>query len=113
MWIIITFIRFNFDVLFQEGQSPGITCTYGTGKEAEPPLSPPTGALGEIDPQVAPPTADESTEQPPTEPLCPEGQILDEDTNLCVLEEPEVPEEQPAEEEQPSEESDSGDDSNN
>jgi hypothetical protein len=42
-------------------------------------------------------------------PACPEGQVLDEDTGLCVLEEPEVTEEQPAEEE----EDDSEENSNN
>jgi hypothetical protein len=34
-------------------------------------------------PQGAPPTAEDGSEQPPNQPLCPEGQVLDEDTNLC------------------------------
>jgi hypothetical protein len=62
-----------------------------------------TGAAPRI---VEPPsTADEATP-------CPEGQVLDEESCLCVLEEPE---EQPAEEgQQPSEESDSeGNNDNN
>lgn len=63
-------------------------------------------------------TGDQLT-QPTTEPMppCPEGQVLDEETNLCVLEEPDAAEEEPAqpepEEEQPSEESDSGDEGSN
>lgn len=41
---------------------------------------------------VEPPTEDETT-QPTQEPLpCPEGQVLDEETGLCVLEEPAQPE---------------------
>jgi hypothetical protein len=70
---------------------------------------PPTdeGAAG------APPPVDEST-LPPTEegtppptlteepapPVCLEGQVLDEQTGLCVLEEPEVPEVEPGQSEQ-------------
>jgi hypothetical protein len=50
---------------------------------------------------------------------CPEGQILDEETNLCVLEEPEVAEEQPEQsepeepEQQSSEEGDGSEDNSN
>jgi hypothetical protein len=48
---------------------------------------------------------------------CPEGQVLDKESGICVLEEPETEEEEPAqsepEEEHPSEESDSGDGNNN
>jgi hypothetical protein len=33
-------------------------------------------------------------------PSCLEGQVLDEDTGLCMLEEPEVTKEQPSEEEE-------------
>jgi hypothetical protein len=48
---------------------------------------------------------------------CPEGQVLDEGSGICVPEEPEAAEEEAAqsqpEEEQPSEESDSGDGGNN
>lgn len=46
-------------------------------------------------------------------PPCLEGQVLDEESGLCVLEEPEAAEEPPAEEEQPSEDSGSEDNSNN
>lgn len=88
-----------------------------------PPLTP-RGAptLGEIAPEVEqPPTPPQPTprtqgqsvlpgegvlQQPPVdeetqpqdvekEPLCLEGQVLDEETGLCVLEEPEVAEEEP------------------
>ena len=61
---------------------------------------PPTeeGAAG------APPPVDEGTQPPalteePAPPVCLEGQVLDEQTNLCVLEEPEVPEEEPGQSE--------------
>jgi hypothetical protein len=65
---------------------------------------------------VEPPTTEGT--QPPTieqEPVpCPEGQVLDEESGICVLEEPETAEEEPAqsdpEEEQPSEESGSEED---
>jgi hypothetical protein len=51
---------------------------------------------------VEPPTENEAT-QPLTEPVptCPEGQVLDEETNLCVLEEQEATEEPTTEEDQP------------
>lgn len=48
---------------------------------------------------------------------CPEGQVLDEESGICVLEELETAEEptqsEPEEENQLSEESDSGEDSSN
>jgi hypothetical protein len=48
---------------------------------------------------------------------CPEGQVLDEDSGICVLEEPETAEEEPAqsdpEEEQPPEEGDGSEDNSN
>ena len=52
----------------------------------------------------APPPVDEGTQPPalteePAPPVCLEGQVLDEQTNLCVLEEPEVPEEEPGQSE--------------
>lgn len=110
----------------------GIECEYGEEnvlapttpqfgqKATQVPLqqletAPSPPQTGEIAPQIAPPTADEET-GPPPEPLppCPEGQELDEETDLCVPvesptpEQPEEaaqePEQQPAEEEQPSEE---------
>ena len=72
-----------------------------------------------------PPADQGAAEQPATEgtqpatveegpvPPCLEGQVLDEESGLCVLEEPEAAEEPPAEEEQPSEDSGSEDNSNN
>ena len=72
-------------------------------------LPPPTGS--------PPPPAIEGTQAPtlteePAPPDCLEGQVLDEESGLCVLEEPEQsqPEEQ---EQQPSEEGDGSDDGNN
>jgi hypothetical protein len=35
-------------------------------------------------PQGAPPTAEDGSEQPPNQPLCPEGQVLDDETGVCV-----------------------------
>jgi hypothetical protein len=63
--------------------------------------------------KVEPPVQDEAT-QPP-EPLtdCPEGQVLDEETNLCVLEEQEEADDPTAEEDQPSEESNEEGNGNN
>jgi hypothetical protein len=69
---------------------------------------------------VEPPAAEDEAAQSPPEPLtdCPEGQILDEETGLCVLEEPGVAEEEPEpaeeQEEQPTEEgADSSEDNSN
>jgi hypothetical protein len=76
---------------------PSRTTDTGTSEEAESPIPPPTGPLGETAPQAAPPTAEDGSEQPPTQPLCPEGQVLDEDTNLCVP----VPQEQEEQQQQP------------
>jgi hypothetical protein len=107
------------------------------GEGAAPPFVP-----GFLERQQQPPTDQEAAELPPPatvegEPVppcpegqvfnegsglcvpedCPEGQVLDEESGICVLEEPETAGEEPAqsdpEEEQPSEESDSGDESNN
>jgi hypothetical protein len=87
-------------------------------------------------PQGAPPTAEDGSEQPPNQPLCPEGQVLDEDlgfcvptecpegqelneeTGICVLEEQLAADEEPEEQqqtegEQPSEESGSEEDNGN
>lgn len=66
---------------------------------------------------VEPPAEDEAAQSPP-EPLtdCPEGQILDEETGLCVLEETEVVEEPESGEEleeQPTEEADSSEENRN
>jgi hypothetical protein len=115
---------------------------------APPPLTRGQGILPQEDALQQPPANQGAAEEPPAtedtqpaaveeeaEPLCPEGQVLDEnsgfclpedcpegqvldeETGLCVLEEPEAAEEEPAqtepEGEQPSEESGSGDNSNN
>jgi hypothetical protein len=96
---------------------PTRTTDTGTPEEAAPLVPPITGPLGETAPQVAPSTAEDGTGQPPTEPLCPEGQVHDEESGICVPEQPETPAEEPAEsqpeEEQPTEESDSGEGGNN
>jgi len=57
----------------------------------------------------------------PAPPVCLEGQVLDEQTGLCALEEPEVPEEEPGQSEQEGQEqsaeegdgSEDGNDNNN
>jgi hypothetical protein len=71
-------------------------------------------------PRTVEPPAKEGAAQSPPESLtdCPEGQILDEETGLCVLEEPGVAEEEPEpaeeQEEQPTEEgADSSEDNSN
>jgi hypothetical protein len=76
-----------------------------------PPLTRGQGVLPKEGVLEQPPAEDETT-QPLTEPLppCPEGQILDEESGLCVLEEPEVTEEP---EQQPSEGADSSEDNSN
>lgn len=61
----------------------------------------PRSTLGETAPQVAlPPTTAE--EEPVLS--CPEGQVLDEETNLCVLKEPEADEQQEEEQDEPEQE---------
>jgi hypothetical protein len=60
------------------------TTDTGTSEEAESPIPPPTGPLGETAPQAAPLTAEDGSGQPPNQPLCPEGQVLDEETDVCV-----------------------------
>lgn len=76
---------------------PGPRVPLGAAPEVAPPTAP-----GAEEQQTQPPTAEDGSQQPPTEPLCPEGQVLDEQSGLCVLEEPqpaEQPEEQPQAEE--------------
>jgi hypothetical protein len=96
-------------------QAPQVTPPLPSGEviqELSEPAPPPTG---EIAPEVAP-TADEERDQTPPEPLppCPEGQELDEESDVCVPIESSVAEQpqdtkQP---EEPSEEPSSEDDSN-
>ena len=62
----------------------------------------------------APPSTAEETQPPtlteePTPPVCLEGQVLDEESNLCVLEEPEAAQEEPEQ----TEEGDGSEDGNN
>jgi hypothetical protein len=72
---------------------------------------------GEAELQAPEETEPANAEEVP-EPVCPEGQVIDEETGLCVLEEAEVveePEEQPTEEEveeQPSAEEEDGSEEN-
>jgi hypothetical protein len=94
-------------------RTPGQSVLPGEGVLQQPPADDGTAPR-----TVEPPTADEAT-QPPPEPLtdCPEGQILDEETGLCVLEETEAVEEpepaEEAEEQSTEEETDNSDNSNN
>jgi hypothetical protein len=98
----------------QEGAAP---LTRGQGvlpEEGVLQQEPTDGGTGSTPRTVEPPSEDEAT-QPLTEPVppCPEGQVLNEETNLCVLEEQEATEEPTTEEEQPSEESGSEEDNDN
>jgi hypothetical protein len=95
---------------------PGASCT--PSGEWPPVLStdtgipqtraPPTGPLvGEIAPETEQPPASDET-QPATTgeepvPPCPEGQVLDEETGLCVLEQPEEQPQEEQAEQQPAE----------
>jgi hypothetical protein len=95
---------------------PGSTCTPGSDWPPASTGTPDTGTPEEAKPLV-PPTTEETAPQvapPPStaveEPVCPEGQELDEETGLCVLEEAPVTEQQEQPEEQ--EQSDQQDESN-
>jgi hypothetical protein len=93
-----------------QGVAPPLTRGQGVLPE-DGVLQQPPADDGTAPRTVEPPVEDEAT-QPP-EPLtdCPEGQILDEETGLCVLEEPEPAEE--AEEQSTEEETDNSDNSDN
>lgn len=78
-----------------ESDWPPASTTGEETPEAEPTIPPTTGPLGETAPQIAPPLSDEAAQLPTLEEeaparTCPEGQVLDEETGLCVLEEPEA-----------------------
>ncbi|MPZ07267.1 MAG: hypothetical protein GEU26_12775 [Nitrososphaeraceae archaeon] len=95
-----------------EGVAPPVTRGQGVlpqdGVLQQEPTDEGTGATPRT---VEPPTEDETT-QPTQEPLpCPEGQILDEESGLCVLEE-EQPGEQESEQTEGSEENGSDENGN-
>lgn len=99
-----------------EGVAPPPTRGQGVlpedGVLQQPPADEGTGAAPRT---VEPPTSDEATQPPPeTLPGCPEGQVLDEESGLCVQEEPEAeePEQAQSDEEEQSAEGDGSADNN-
>jgi hypothetical protein len=100
-------------VLEQLEQGEGFSPGFLQRQQEQPP--PADQGAAELPPPTSEGTQPAPVEEEPVPP-CPEGQVLDEETGLCILEEPEAAEQEPEQseaEEQPSEESDSGDDSNN
>jgi hypothetical protein len=92
-----------------QGVAPPLTRDQGVLPQDGVLQQEPTDEGTESTPRTVEPPAEDEATQPLTEPVptCPEGQVLDEETNLCVLEEQEATEEPTTEEDQPPEESDS------
>jgi hypothetical protein len=104
---------------------PFVLPEEGVLQEPTTPPSDPAAPMQDGVLQKQPPSDQGAAEPPATEgtqpatmeeeplPSCPEDQVLDEETGLCVVEEIEAAEEPPAEEEQPSEENGSEENSDN
>jgi len=91
-----------------QGVLPPVTRGQGVLPEDGEPQTSDEGTIQSQQPAIPnqPPTVEEDEEPVPP---CPEGQVLDEETRLCLLEEPEAAGEGPEQ----SEESDSEDGGNN